>query len=273
MSISIQGSTAAQLATLESLTSQSSAAGGAGATNAGATGAGATSLLNALTSQQVPSSSIIDLSGGTAATAGVSAGLATSASIADAGVASGTTIEGLLAQMRQDAVSASDPTLDSDSRAALDSGFKANLAKIQQAISGAGVDGVNLLDGSAVNGANVSAATLTGVNLSLGGPLIGVGADASLSDPATAGAVATALGTAIDKVGAAVNQISAQGQSIEGHLAVVTQAGLGISGVNGGLDADGARLAALQVQQQLSLSNGSVASQSPNAILALFQSS
>ena len=32
-----------------------------------------------------------------------------------------------------------------------------------------------------------------------------------------------------------------------------------------------ARLAALQVQQQLSLTNGAIASQSPNAILALFQ--
>jgi flagellin len=261
MSISIQGSAAAQLATLESLTTQSGQA----------TGAGATSLLNALTSSQEASSSIIDISGGSAASAGVSAGLATSASIADAAVASGTTIEGLLAQMRQDAVSASDPSLDSDSRAALDSGFKANLAKIQQAISGASVDGVNLLDGSTTGGANVSAATLTGVNLSLGGPVITIGADASLSDPAGAAAIASQLGTAIDKVGDAVDQISAQGQAIESHLSVVAQAGLGIAGVNGGLDADGARLAALQVQQQLSLSNGAIASQGPNAILALFQ--
>src|SRR3984957_16874117 len=167
MSISIQGSTAAQLATLESLTTQSSQT----------SGAGATSLLNALTSSQDPSSSVIDLTGGSAAPAGVSAGLATSASIADAAVASGTTIEGLLAQMRQDAVSASDPTLHSDGRAALDSDFKANLAHIQKTISAARISGVNLLAGSAAGGANVSAATLPGLNLSLGGPLIGVGAD------------------------------------------------------------------------------------------------
>jgi flagellin len=260
MSISIQGSAAAQLATLEALTTQSGKANGSGAT----------SLLNATTPQD-SSSSIIDLSGGSAATGGVSAGLATSASIADAAVASGTTIEGLLAQMRQDAVSASDPSLGSESRAALDSGFKANLAKIQQTIANAGVDGVNLLDGSTTGGANVSAATLTGVNLSLGGPVIGVGADASLSDPTSAAAIAGQLGTAIDKVGGAVNQISAQGQAIESHLSLVAQAGLAVTGVNSGLDADGARLAALQVQQQLSLTNSAVASQSPNTILALFQ--
>src|SRR5580658_9979865 len=118
MSISIQGSTAAQqLATLESLTTQP---GGAAAT-------GATSLLDAINAQSDASqnaSSVIDISSGAP---GVSAGLATSASIADAAVAAGTSIQGLLAQMRQEAVSAADPSLDSDSRAALDSGFKANL--------------------------------------------------------------------------------------------------------------------------------------------------
>ena len=260
MSISIQGPAAAQLATLEALTSQAGKAGGAGAT----------SLLQATTPAD-SSSSIIDLSGGSAAGDGVSASLANAASIADAAVAAGTSIEGLLAQMRQDAVSASDPSLDGDSRAALDSGFKASLAQIQRAIAAADVGGVNLLDGSTQGAASVSAATLTGVNLSLGGPLIGVGADASLGDSSSASTLAAQLGTAIDKVGAAVDQISAQGQAIESHLSVVAQAGLAVTGVNGGLDADGARLAALQVQQQLSLSNSALASQSPNAILALFQ--
>jgi flagellin len=267
MSISIQGSTAAQqLATLESLTTQP---GGAAAT-------GATSLLDAINAQSDASqnaSSVIDISSGAP---GVSAGLATSASIADAAVAAGTSIQGLLAQMRQEAVSAADPSLDSDGRAALDSGFKANLAQIQKTVASAGVDGVNLLDGSVNGAANVSSATLTGVNLSLGGPLIGVGADASLSDPSNASAIAGQIGQAIDQVGQAVDQISAQGQAIESHLSVLAQAGLSLSpavagAVNGGLDSDGARLAALQVQQQLSLAGGSVANQSPNAILSLFQ--
>jgi len=262
MSISIQGSAAAQLATLESLTTQASG------------GSGATSLLDATSGQSdsQSASSIIDVSGGAP---GVSAGLATSASIADAAVAAGTTIEGLLTQMRQHAAAAGDPGLDGGSRAALESGFKANLAQIQKAISSAGVDGVNLIDGSVNGAANVSSATLTGVNLSLGGPLIGLGADASLADPSTASAIASQIGAAIVKVGQAVGQISAQGQAIESHLSVLAQAGLALSpgvagAVNGGLDGDGARLTALQVQQQLSLSTGGIASQSPNAILALF---
>jgi hypothetical protein len=265
MSISIQGSAAAQLATLESLTTQSGKS----------TGAGATSPLGATTPQN-STASIIDLSGGAPSLGGVSSGLATSASIADAAVAAGTTIESLLARMRQDATTAAEPKLDGGARSALDSGFKANLAQIQRAIASASVGGVNLLDGTTTGATNVSAATLTGVNLSLGGPVIGVGPDASLADPATAAAIAGQLGDALGKVGQAVDQISAQGQAIEGHLSVVAQAGLALlpgvaAGVNGGLNADGARLAALQVQQQLSLTNSSVASQAPNAILSLFQ--
>jgi flagellin-like hook-associated protein FlgL len=270
MSISIQGSTAAHLASLESLASQSNASAG------GATGA--TSLLDALTpkTNATSASSVIDVSGGMSSIAGLSSGLSTSASIADAAVAAGSTVEGLLAQMRQDAVSASDQNLDSDSRAALDSGFKAGLAQIQKAIAAAGVDGVNLLDGSVDGAANVASATLTGVNLSLGGPLIGVGADASLSDPSAAASIAAQLGDAIDKVGRALDGITAQAQAIDTHLSLVARASLALSpgvsaGLNTSLDSDGARLSALQVQQQLSASQSGVANQTPNAILALFQ--
>jgi flagellin-like hook-associated protein FlgL len=268
MSISIQGPTAAQLAMLDSLTAQPG----------GSTGAGATSLLQA-TSPQSDAASFIDVSGGASQPGGgLSAGLATSASIADAAVAAGTTIEGLLAKMRQDAASASDPGLGADKRAALDAGFKAGLTQIQKTIAAAGVDGVNLLDGSAGSGANAATASLTGANLSLGGPTIGVGADASLADPSAASAISGQLGEAIDKVGKAVGRISAQGQAIESHLAVVARAGLsGSAGVanavNAGLDADGARLAALQVQQQVSLAGGGVAGQTPNAILSLLRAS
>jgi flagellin len=272
MSISIQGPTAAQLAMLEALTSQTGTSSGAGAS----TSAGATSLLDA-TTPAASASSVIDLTGGSSSSAGVSAGLASSASIADAAVSAGTTIEGLLAQMKQDAVSAADPSVAASARSSLNTNFKANLAQIQKAIASASVDGVNLLNGSVNGAANVSAATLTGVNLSLGGPVIGVAAGASLSDASEASTIATQLGGAIDKVGQAVSQISAQGQAIESHLSVLAQAGLALSpgvaaSTNTSLTADGARLAALQVQQQLSLTNTAVANQTPNAILSLFQS-
>jgi flagellin len=253
MSISIQGSAAA-LATLESLTTQ---AGQAAGTNPNSPVPDASGAADA--------ASIVDFSG--------AAPLATSASIADAAVSAGSLIEGLLAQMRQDALTASDATLGSDSRAALSQGFRDNLGQIQKAIAAAGVAGVNLLDGSVDGASEIGAATLTGVDLSLGGPVIGVGADASLADPAGAAAIAGQLGASIDKVSQAIGAISAEGQAIEGHLQLLAQASLsGLQGqVDGGLDGDGARLAALSVQQQLSLTGAGIANQAPNAILSLFQ--
>ena len=45
----------------------------------------------------------------------------------------------------------------------------------------------------------------------------------------------------------------------------------GLAGsINGSLDGDGARLQALQVQQQLSGAGGAISNQAPQAILALF---
>jgi flagellin len=262
MTISIQ-STNPALAALEALALQQGGAAKAGtaATQLPPTGSPADS-----------SATILSLSGGTTL-GGLPSGLITAASANDAAVAAGGAVEGLLAQMRQDALSASDPGLAANARAALDTGFKADMATLSSTVASASVDGVNLIDGSTPAS---SSASLSGADLSLGGPLIGLAGDSSLSDPAAAGASADQLGAAVDNVGQAVGQIAAQGQALNTHLSLVAQAGLALQpalagAVNGGLDADGASLAALQVQQQLSGSTGSIASQAPQAMLALFR--
>lgn len=263
MTISIQNQSAV-LAALESLNAQSGAASGAGASGAPAD-TGQSSDGNA---------DVLDVS--SSGQAGASGSLANAATSLDVALTASASVEQLLQQLRQDAVSAADPTLSSDDRASLNSGFQADLAQIQKTVTGASAGGVNLLDGSAVNGVSQpGVATLTGVNLSLGGPLIGVAADASLSDPATASALADQLGAALDNVSGAVGQIAAQGQAVQNHLQVLAQASLSLSpsasgGISSDLSSDGARLMALQVQQQLSVGGGALANQSPNAILALF---
>jgi len=264
MNINIQSSNSA-LAALETLALLQG-----GAANAGAATGTQTSPA-AAASPNNPSAAILDVSNSAASVGAQTSGLITSSSASDAAVSAGGAIEGLLAQMRQDAVSAADPTLSSDARAALNTGFQADLATISSTVAGASVDGVNLIDGSTAAGATVS-----GADLSVGGPLIGLSSDSSLSDPASAAAIADQLGSAVGNVGQAVGQIAAQGQALQAHLSLVAQAGLalqpGLAGaVNTGLDADGARLAALQVSQQLSASTGSIASQAPQAILALFR--
>jgi flagellin-like hook-associated protein FlgL len=264
MTISIQSSNPA-LAALEALALQQG-----GAANAG-TAAGVTPATTTAPPAADSAAAIVSVGAGPSSTS-LSGGFLSSASAADAAVSAGSSIESLLGQMRQDALSAADPGLDSDARAALDTGFKANMASIGQAVAGASVDGLNLIDGSSGSGAG---ATLAGINLSIGGPLIGLASDSSLSDPAGAAAIAEQLGSAVDNVGQAMGQIAAQGQAIQTHLSVIAKAGLALQpslggAVNSSLGADGARLAALQVQQQLSASSGPVASQS-QGILALFR--
>jgi hypothetical protein len=255
MTISIQGSSAAVLTTLDPLAQQSGVAAGSSAAATSST-----------TDAAEASSAFIDLSGlSTNSVAGPASSAANSASIADAAIASGSIVEGLISQMRDAAVSASDPNISSDARAALNTGFQSGLSQIQAAVSAAGVGGVNLLDGSASSQTSGGLATY---NFSLGGPAIGVPAGADLSDPATAASLADQLQTALGNVGSAVGTLTDQADSIEDDLA--GSFATGSSGVDPSLDADGARLAALQVQQQLSAGSGSIGNQSAS-ILALFR--
>jgi hypothetical protein len=215
-----------------------------------------------------PSSTFIDLSGlSTSGAAGPSSSAANSASIADAAIASGSIVEGLISQMRDAAVSASDPNISSDARAALNAGFQSGLSQIGAAVSAAGVGGVNLLDGSA--NSQTSSGGLATYNFSLGGSVIGVPAGANLADPSTAASLADQLQTALGNVGSAVSTLTDQANAMEDDFAGAISSGA--SGVDPSLDADGARLAALQVQQQLSGGSGSIGNPSSAAILALFR--
>jgi flagellin-like hook-associated protein FlgL len=250
MTIGIQGAATA-LATLDNLSHSAVAAGAPPPAND--TGANA------------PASAIIDLSS-LAAGPGAAASQANSLSLADAAVASGGLIESLLAQLRQDAVTASAPGLDADARAALSSSFQGGLGQIKAAVAAASVGGVHLLDGSASEGPD----GLPAFDFSLGGPLIGVAAGASLADAATSASLADQLGAALDGVGQAVGQIASRGDALLSEV-LGGPTGTGVSGVNPGFDADAARLAALQIQQQLSAGQGSIANHASQAILALFR--
>ena len=258
MTISIQGSSAAALASLDQLVSQNGASAAPAASDA-ASKAG-----------QTASSPIIDLSGlSTGGLGGAGAGFASDASIVDAAAASGSIIEGLLAQMRDAAVSAADPSVGGEARAALNAGFQSGLSQIQAAVAAAGVDGVNLIDGSTSAQGGQAASGLTGFDLTPTGSLIGLPAGANLSDPATAASLADQLQTALGAVGQAVSSLTDQSETLQDSFVSAMQCGS--SGFDPSMDADSARLAALQIQQQLSVGGGAIGNQSPSAVLALFR--
>jgi flagellin len=272
MSISVQSSTAAQIA-LENLLG----ANGAGA--AIQSGAPEQSLAEAPADAAQPAA-VWDI-GGAGAGTNASDGLATAASIADSAVSAGGAITDILERMRQAAISASDPNLDQGARSALDASYQAELGQLQSVVGQASTSGINLIDGS-LSG-NVQApsdgtdtATLTATDLTATGPVIGLPANSSLLDPSAAASVADTLQTAIGAVGQALGQIAAQGDAIQSHLDLLAQAAWSSSGSGGsavapGVDQDGARLQALQVQQQLAASGYAISSPGSLGILGLFK--
>ena len=269
MSLSVQSSTASQIA-LDSLANRPETTASAASAPRKVADPGRPSSILALSdglASALPDESASSLTG--------------AATLADSAVSTGNVIVDLLGRMRQAAANASDPSVAPDARKVLDASFQANLAKIGQVLAHASVDGVNLIDGSQsgdlqVGGNSGLTATLSATDLSATGSLIGLSANAGLTDAGSAKDLAGQLDQAISTASAAVARISTQAQSIQGHLDLASQATwLSVSNSSGGLnssmDQDGARLQALLVQQQLSADGAAVANQSPQSILALFR--
>jgi flagellin len=213
----------------------------------------------------------------------VTASLGRATSISDVAIAGGQSVINLLNQLKQTALSATDSSLDTTSRQALNSDFQNTLAQISTTVNNAGFDGVNLLDGSASAGVNVLASangadslTLAGANLALGGSVITLGSTASLGTVTAATAAMSQIGTsltnltsALASLGVQANQIADQTTSVS-QLSDSLQTGVGAL-VNANMGAESAKLQALQVQQQLGAQSLSIANQIPSVILSLFR--
>jgi len=107
----------------------------------------------------------------------VKSSLQTGQSIIDVANSAGTTVSNLLTQMSQKALAASDSSLDTASRAALNNDFVALRNQITSTVDNASFNGVNLLNGSITqitslaNAQGTSVLTTAGENLSLGGTI------------------------------------------------------------------------------------------------------
>jgi len=203
-------------------------------------------------------------------------GLNKAASIADVGLSAGHTISGLLNLLREKTAQAQAGQGDP---AALNADYQDLLATIDQLAHSAAFQGVHLLDGSSsadltfkADPAGDSTLSLSPQDFTVGGPVLGLaGTDLSGSADDLAsllGQVNTASGT----LSAQLAQLNGQAQQIQTHLGVVSQLANGLSG-QPDLDADTARLQALQIQQMLSGESQGIANQAPQALLSLFRAS
>lgn len=199
-----------------------------------------------------------------------------SASIADVAVGAGQSVASLLGKLKDEATAAQNPSLDPTTRQTLNTDYASTLSQIASTVAGASFDGVNLVDGQPTAGVTAGAGgtSLTSQNLSLGGPVVTLAATSSLGTPTAATSALSDITNSLSNLETALNALSDQANQVSAHSAVLNQfTGVLQVGSTANTDsgADGARLLALQVQQQLSGQTQPIANQSPQMVLSLFR--
>jgi len=217
------------------------------------------------------------------ALAAVKSSLNRASSIADVASTAGASISDLLNEVKAKVVAAQDPSLNAQSRAAIDVDFKALMRQIKNSVNNASFDGANILDNSLPAGiqflANADATsfiTLSAQDFSLGGANITIPATASLTTITLSAVVLTQVSKSIANVNAALGVLGAQAKQITAHNVFISKlSDVLTSGISNLVDADmakeSANLQALQVRQQLGVQALSIANSSPQVVLSLFK--
>jgi flagellin len=203
-------------------------------------------------------------------------------SAVDVALSAGQSISDLLIQMKQQALSAADTSLDTASRGALNANFQALLGQITTIVNNAVFNGFNLVNGS--TGKIMALASADGTrhvttlaqNLSLSGTIVTIAQTASISTQVKASALINTIQTSLTNVDSALAKLSS-GAAKFSIQATFTQklsdtltTGIG-NLVDANMAEESAKLQSLQVKQQLGVQALSIANQAPQAILSLFQ--
>jgi flagellin len=203
-------------------------------------------------------------------------------SAVDVALSAGQSISDLLIQMKQQALSASDTSLDTASRQALNANFNALLGQITTIVNNAVFNGVNLVNGSTTKIQALASAdgtrhvTTLAQNMSLSGSIVTIASTASISTQTKASTLINTIQTSLTNVDSALAKLSAGAAkfSIQGtfsqKLSDTLTTGIG-NLVDANMADESAQLQSLQVKQQLGIQALSIANQAPQAILSLFQ--
>ncbi|MDP3176212.1 MAG: flagellin [Phenylobacterium sp.] len=204
-------------------------------------------------------------------------------STVDVALAAGETVSDLLLQMKEKALAASDTTLDTASRTALNDEFKSLRDQITKAVTNADFNGSNMIKASGAtvmalaNADGTSKITVAAQSLALGSTaLTGIAATASIGTQTIANAMIATVNTAIGAVSSALSKLGTGSKSLASHLSFIDKLQDSLdAGVGNLVDADlakeSARLQALQTKQQLGIQALSIANQSSSILLGLFR--
>ena len=199
----------------------------------------------------------------------------------DVALSAGQSISDLLIQMKQKALEAADPSLDTASRQALNADFTALRDQITTIVKNAVFNNFNLVDGSTTQVAALASAdgtrriTASAQNLSLSHGIVTLTTTATVSTQVKASALISTLQKSLTNVNSALAKLSAGAAkfsiqaSFSQKLSDTLTAGLG-NLVDANMAQESALLQSLQVKQQLGVQALAIANQQPQTILGLF---
>ena len=206
-------------------------------------------------------------------------------STVDVALAAAATITDTLDQMRQKALAASETSLDSSSRANLNTEYQVLRDTINQVVSTAEFNGFNLIKSGGSNFSALStddpskSMTISAFSLNINSGGTGKITVKTTSTIGTATAASTELTTikaSISAVNTAIAQMGAQARRLDNQNVFISKLKDALeTGVGNLVDADlareSARLTALQTKQQLGTQALSIANQSTGILASLFR--
>ncbi|HWA31030.1 MAG TPA: flagellin [Rhizomicrobium sp.] len=201
----------------------------------------------------------------------------------DVATSAGQSISDLLIEMKQKALAASDASLDTASRVAINEDFTSLRDQIATIVQNANFNGFNLIDGSATAGISALASadgahkiTIGSQDMSLGGSIVTIGASDTISTQSAASAMIGTVEASLNNVNSALAQLGsgAKKLSIQAtfvqNLSDTLQTGIG-NLVDADMATESAMLTSLQTKQQLGVQALSIANQAPSIALSLFR--
>jgi flagellin len=219
-----------------------------------------------------------DVAGYTAVTDSLNRGI----SSVDVAMSAGQSISDLLIQMKQKAIAASDASMDTASRAALNEDFTALRDQISTIVSNALFNGFDLIDGSTTQITALASAdgskkiTVSAEDMSLSGTIITITSGASITSQTGASTMIATIESSLQNVDSALARLSSGAKkfSIQADfvqkLSDTLTAGIG-NLVDADMAKESALLQSLQVKQQLGVQALSIANSAPSITLSLFR--
>jgi flagellin len=211
----------------------------------------------------------------------VTQSLENATSTVDVALSAGQSISDLLIQMKQQALSASDTSMNTASRQAMNDNFVALVQQISTVVQNAQFNGANLINGSTNQIMALASAdgqhriTVSAENMSLSGSIVTIASNASISTQSGASSMVTSIENSLTNVdsalatlGAGSAKFSIQATFVQ-NLSDTLTTGIG-NLVDANMASESAQLTALQTKQQLGVQALSIANSAPQIALSLF---